>query len=71
MFGLGPLELFMILVVVLIIFGAGKLPQVGEALGRSIRNFKRASDGNDPSLKDNATKAALPNAVSDPVTPSS
>lgn len=62
MFGLGPLELIIILVVVLIIFGAGKLPQVGEALGRGIRNFKRASDGTDnpPSLEVTPAKTLPP-----------
>ena len=36
-------ELRIVLVIVLLIFGAGKLPKIGDALGRSIRNFKRAS----------------------------
>lgn len=40
MFGLGTQELLIILVLVLVIFGAGKLPQVGGALGKSLRNFK-------------------------------
>jgi sec-independent protein translocase protein TatA len=40
MFGLGTQELIIILVLVLIIFGAGKLPQVGRSLGQGIRNFK-------------------------------
>jgi sec-independent protein translocase protein TatA len=40
MFGLGTQELIIILVLVLIIFGAGKLPQVGSALGKGLRNFK-------------------------------
>jgi len=40
MFGLGTQELVIILVLVLVIFGAGKLPQVGGALGKGIRNFK-------------------------------
>lgn len=40
-------ELLIILLIVLLIFGAGKLPQIGEALGRSIKNFKRSSSGND------------------------
>ena len=43
MFGLGMGELLVILVIVLLIFGAGKLPQVGDALGRAIRNFKGAA----------------------------
>ncbi|MCP3178297.1 twin-arginine translocase TatA/TatE family subunit [Desulfuromonas sp. KJ2020] len=40
MFGLGTQELLIILVLVMVIFGAGKLPQVGGALGKGIRNFK-------------------------------
>ena len=41
MFGLGTTELIIILVLVLIIFGAGKLPEIGNALGKGIRNFKK------------------------------
>ena len=40
MFGLGTSELLIILVLVLIVFGAGKLPQVGKSLGQGLRNFK-------------------------------
>ena len=40
---LGTGELLIILAVVLLIFGANKIPQFGDALGRGIRNFKRAS----------------------------
>jgi len=36
-------ELIIILLIVLVVFGASKLPQIGDALGRSIKNFKRAS----------------------------
>ena len=43
MFGIGMPELLVILVIVLIIFGAGKLPEIGSALGRSIKNFKKAT----------------------------
>jgi sec-independent protein translocase protein TatA len=43
MFGIGMPELIVILVIVLIIFGAGKLPQIGEGLGKGIRNFKKAT----------------------------
>jgi sec-independent protein translocase protein TatA len=41
MFGMGIGELLVILVIVLIIFGAGKLPEIGSGLGRGIRSFKR------------------------------
>lgn len=41
MFGLGTQELLIIMVLVMIVFGAGKLPQVGSSLGKGIRSFKR------------------------------
>ena len=44
---LGPFELVIVLVIVLLIFGAGKLPQIGDALGKSIKNFKNAADAHD------------------------
>jgi sec-independent protein translocase protein TatA len=43
MFGIGMPELVVILVIVLIIFGAGKLPQIGEGIGKGIRNFRKAT----------------------------
>ena len=43
MFGLGMMELVVILVIVMIIFGVGKLPEIGGALGKSIKAFKKAS----------------------------
>jgi len=43
MFGIGIPELLIILVIVLIIFGAGKLPEIGGALGKGIKNFKKAT----------------------------
>jgi len=42
MFGLGIPELIIILVIILIMFGAGKLPEIGEGLGRGIRNFRKS-----------------------------
>ena len=47
MFGIGMQELLLILVVVLLIFGANKLPEIGGGLGRAIRNFRRASSEHD------------------------
>jgi sec-independent protein translocase protein TatA len=47
MFGFGMPELIIILVIVIVIFGAGRLPEIGGALGKSIRNFKKASEGKD------------------------
>lgn len=47
MFGLGTSELLIILVLVLVIFGAGKLPQVGASLGKGLRSFKEGIKGED------------------------
>ena len=41
MFGLGTQELLIIMVLVMIVFGAGKLPQIGSSLGKGLRNFKQ------------------------------
>ena len=43
--GIGMTELLVILVIVLIIFGAGKLPEIGSGLGKGMRNFKKAVSG--------------------------
>lgn len=45
--GIGMPELLVILVIILIIFGAGKLPEIGSGLGRGIKNFRKASSGTD------------------------
>ena len=42
MMGLGITELLIILVIILIIFGAGKLPELGDGIGRGIKNFRKA-----------------------------
>ena len=42
MFGLGVTELILILVIVLIVFGVGKLPEIGSGLGEGIKNFRKA-----------------------------
>lgn len=43
MFGIGIWELIFILIIALIIFGPGKLPEVGKAIGRGLSEFKKAS----------------------------
>ena len=47
MFGFGVTELILILLIILVIFGAGKLPEIGAGLGKGIKNFKRATSGED------------------------
>ena len=42
MFGIGMPELLIILVIILIIFGAGRLPEIGGAVGKGIKNFKKS-----------------------------
>jgi sec-independent protein translocase protein TatA len=63
MFGsLGFTELILILVIVLIIFGAGKLPQLGEGLGKAIKGFKKSVHEAD-AIEAEAQAAAQPQAV--------
>jgi sec-independent protein translocase protein TatA len=61
MMGIGFPELMIILVIIMIIFGAGKLPEIGSAFGNSIRNFKKsmkdAENEELPEGEDSATAA--------------
>ena len=43
MFSVGPTQILLILLIVLVIFGAKKLPEIGGGLGKAIRNFRKAS----------------------------
>lgn len=47
MLGLGTPEILLILVIIVIVFGVGKLPEVGSGMGKAIRNFKKAMSDTD------------------------
>ncbi len=58
MFGIGTQEILVLLVIALVVFGANKLPEIGNGLGKAIRNFKRSSiepDEVDITPKDNSS----------------
>ena len=48
-FHVGPIELVIVMVIVTMIFGVGKLPQAGEAMGKALREFRHAQSGDDSS----------------------
>lgn len=56
MFGLGMPELLVILVIVVVIFGATRLPQLGEGLGKAIRGFKKGISDTENEIKDAGKK---------------
>jgi sec-independent protein translocase protein TatA len=48
---IGPTELILVLAIVIIVFGVGKLPEVGGALGKGIREFRKATSDDEASAK--------------------
>ncbi|MFP3870351.1 MAG: twin-arginine translocase TatA/TatE family subunit [Syntrophobacteria bacterium] len=56
--GIGMPELLVIFVIVLVIFGAGKLPEIGSGLGKGIRNFKKATSSAEE-MEDKNDKAKI------------
>ena len=54
--GIGPLEIFLIFVIIMVVFGVGKLPEVGEGLGRGIRLFKNSLYGKEEKIEKNTNK---------------
>lgn len=57
MMGIGFPELMIILVIIMIIFGAGKLPEIGNAFGKSIKNFKKSMKEAEEESVDDASQA--------------
>ena len=60
----GPLELGIILVIIIIIFGVGKLPQIGGALGQGIREFRESSKNEDVEVETSEAPAQVESNVS-------
>ena len=54
--GIGPMELIIILVIVMIIFGVGRLTEIGSVLGRSIREFRNSVQGDDSAASENESE---------------
>jgi len=54
----GPMELILLLVIVLIIFGPGKLPDIGNAVGKGIREFRKASTELEESVRGESKRPA-------------
>jgi sec-independent protein translocase protein TatA len=53
---LGPFELIIVLVIVVIVFGVGRLPEIGGAVGKAIREFRDATGGSEDKAKAEETK---------------
>lgn len=65
---IGWQELAIILLVVIVVFGVGKLPEVGGALGKGIREFRQATHDDTPAQR-NSQSAAIPVPINDRPTP--
>jgi len=67
MFGsFGLMELLLVLFIVLIVFGAGKLPQLGEGVGKAIKGFKRSVNEAESVTDDGSTQGTAPPTISSP-----
>jgi sec-independent protein translocase protein TatA len=69
---MGPFELIVVLAIVIIIFGVGRLPEVGGAIGKGIREFRKASkeDDEEPKQISEAQSTVQPPPAVPPVAPS-
>ncbi len=71
MFGLGPMELAIVLVIVLLVFGAKRIPEVASSFGKGIRDFKRSLNEVDNQIRQPDVKATerLTPGAADTTTP--
>jgi sec-independent protein translocase protein TatA len=65
-FGIGIWELLILLIVLLLVFGAKRLPEMGRSLGKGMREFKEGVSGVEDSVKTTPPPAELPSAPSEP-----
>jgi len=68
-FRMGPLEIGLILVIILIVFGVGRLPQVGSAIGKGLNAFRKGQRGEEeeeeqPEVQRKVTKSKAKNSTS-------
>ena len=61
-FRLGPMELIIILVIVMVIFGVGRLPEIGGAMGKAIREFRKSQSETKAEGEEDATQLESANA---------
>lgn len=69
MFRLGPVELILILVIVVMLFGVGKMPELFGAMGKGVREFRKASAGDDETPAQPAQPEQPAQPVQTPATP--
>lgn len=59
MFGLGSQELMLVLIIVVVLFGATKLPQIGSGIGQAIKNFKKSVSEAETNEEEPAKRASV------------
>jgi sec-independent protein translocase protein TatA len=69
MFGLGMPELLIILVIILIIFGASRLPEIGKGLGKGIRNFRESTSEKPKEISPDSAESKAENEKTDDQAP--
>lgn len=63
-FNIGPMELFIVLVIVLVLFGAKRVPEIGASIGKGIREFKRSINDADRAIREPERDTAPPERLS-------